>query len=314
VKVGAFFDRRRRDYWTDSYATNPGTVNSPNWGLLSLPIEVIFAPENYGSRKYTFLEMNTYAGEYEATHDTDAYYGMVVHPFTVGGMRLRFAGGVRVEDSDQRSRTALGGSSGGYATSTIHTTDALPSANLTYSPAGWANLRLAYFHSVNRPELREMSDVLYYDFNESQDVIGNPDLKRALIRNYDVRFEAFPGIDEVFAVSYFHKDLEDAIEVALRPSAAYRSPRNISGGSMCSASPSSPAASVAAKARCGLASAPGMRPSPRTTAAAIAVIPPIDDPTSATRVTPRCPSHASAPATSSTSSRPNVVGPSSEPP
>lgn len=222
VKVGAFIDRRRRDYWTDSYATNPGTVGSPNWGILSQPIEVIFAPENYGSRKLTFLEMNTYTGEYEATHDTEAYYGMVVHPFTVGGMRLRFAGGVRVEDSDQRSRTALGGASGGYATSRIHTTDALPSANLTYSPLDWANLRLAYFHSVNRPELREMSDVLYYDFNESQDVVGNPDLKRALIRNYDIRLEAFPGADEVFAVSYFYKDLEDAIEVALRPSAAYR--------------------------------------------------------------------------------------------
>jgi regulator of protease activity HflC (stomatin/prohibitin superfamily) len=48
--------------------------------------------------------------------------------------------------------------------------------------------------------------------------------------------------------------------------------------------------------------------------AASATIPPMDDPTMATRRTPRSPSHPRAPATSSVSSSPNVVGPSSEPP
>ncbi len=59
---------------------------------------------------------------------------------------------------------------------------------------------------------------------------------------------------------------------------------------------------------------PPGEPSPRTTTAAIATIPPIDDPTSATRRIPRSPSQSSAPATSSISSSPNVVRASSEPP
>ena len=66
--------------------------------------------------------------------------------------------------------------------------------------------------------------------------------------------------------------------------------------------------------RVGPASAATSRPSPRTATAAIATMPPIEVPNSATRVTPRSPSQARAPATSSTSSRPNVVGPSSDSP
>jgi outer membrane receptor protein involved in Fe transport len=62
-----------------------------------------------------------------------------------------------------------------------------------------------------------MADVKYYDFNEFQNVNGNPDLERAFIRNYDVRLEVFPGPAEVLAVSYFYKDLEDAIEIKLIP-------------------------------------------------------------------------------------------------
>ena len=64
----------------------------------------------------------------------------------------------------------------------------------------------------------------------------------------------------------------------------------------------------------GSISAAVSRPSPRIATAAMAVMPPIEDPTMATRVTPRSPSQPSAPATSSTSSSPNVVGASSEPP
>ena len=73
-------------------------------------------------------------------------------------------------------------------------------------------------------------------------------------------------------------------------------------------------AATSAAGASGSVSAAASRPSPRTATAASAVIPPIDVPTSATRRIPRSPSQARAPATSSTSSKPNVVGPSSEPP
>jgi outer membrane receptor protein involved in Fe transport len=81
-----------------------------------------------------------------------------------------------------------------------------------------ANLRSAYSRSLNRPEFRELADVLYYDFDEEQNVIGNPNLQRALIDNYDVRGEWFPGVGEVLAASVFYKHFKNAIEEELLPS------------------------------------------------------------------------------------------------
>ena len=99
----------------------------------------------------------------------------------------------------------------------IDETDPLPSANLTYQVTPSSNLRLGYYKSVNRPEFRELANVSYLDFDANQTVIGNPDLERAIIDNYDVRAEWFPRIGEVLAVMYFHKKLTDAIEEELIP-------------------------------------------------------------------------------------------------
>jgi hypothetical protein len=102
-------------------------------------------------------------------------------------------------------------------TSRIKTTDVLPSANLTFMMDEITNLRLAFSKSVNRPELREMANVLYYDFERQQNVVGNPDLGRAIVRNYDIRLERFPDMGEVLAGSLFYKDITDAIEERLTP-------------------------------------------------------------------------------------------------
>ena len=73
-------------------------------------------------------------------------------------------------------------------------------------------------------------------------------------------------------------------------------------------------AASAARVCAGSASAAANDPSPRIATASIAAMPPIDVPNIATRSMPRSPSQASAPAMSSTSSMPNVVGASADPP
>ena len=90
--------------------------------------------------------------------------------------------------------------------------DVLPSMNLTYIITGDMNFRLAYSQTLNRPEFRELAPIAYYDFGRLETVYGNPMLQRALVRNYDARFEVFPGAGEILAVSYFHKDLSNPIE------------------------------------------------------------------------------------------------------
>ncbi len=68
---------------------------------------------------------------------------------------------------------------------------------------------------MNRPDFRERSSTVYEDFVLDELVAGNPALSRAYVRNYDARFELFPAIGEVFAVSYFHKVITSAIEEQL---------------------------------------------------------------------------------------------------
>jgi outer membrane receptor protein involved in Fe transport len=53
-------------------------------------------------------------------------------------------------------------------------------------------------------------------------VVGNPELTRALIRNYDVRWELFPGAEQLVAASFFYKDFSDPVERFVEPTAQLR--------------------------------------------------------------------------------------------
>jgi TonB-dependent receptor len=218
ASAGYLYLKRERSYGIDAYTTDKSHLSSENRTLILDPIDEIFAPENYGEGKFDFLPYSPLTGDYDGTQDLSAFYGMVDTPFGVAEERFRFAGGVRVEDSDQRVESPKSESDSTLQTAQIDEKDALPSANLTYEVTRTSNLRLGYFKSVNRPEFREMANVAYIDFDANQGVIGNPDLNRAVIDNYDVRLEWFPGVGEVLAVSYFYKDMTDAIEEQLLPS------------------------------------------------------------------------------------------------
>ncbi len=222
VKAGLYIEDRGREYRTDSFFTDTGTIRPPNYWIRVCGIDTIFVAENYDARKLTFRIKNTHTGEYDATHRLDAYYIMLDHPFSLGSYRFRLAGGARVEHSLQDVAALKKEGSEEPVNSRIDKMDVLPSINLTYMLTERANIRFSAFHSVNRPELREMADVKYFDFNEGANVQGNPDLKRSVIKNYDVRLEAFPGGDEVLAVSCFYKDLYDAIELKMIPSSDYK--------------------------------------------------------------------------------------------
>ena len=60
--------------------------------------------------------------------------------------------------------------------------DLFPSLNATYKLNEKHQLRLAYGKSVNRPEFRELSTSVYYDFDLGSDVMGNSGLKAAIYK------------------------------------------------------------------------------------------------------------------------------------
>ena len=65
--------------------------------------------------------------------------------------------------------------------------------------------RLSYGRTVNRPEFREVSSSVYYDFDLASNVQGNYNLKPAYIDNLDFGYELYPSSGELISVSLFYK-------------------------------------------------------------------------------------------------------------
>jgi TonB-dependent receptor len=97
-----------------------------------------------------------------------------------------------------------------------------PAVNFVYSPRSEHNLRLSFSQTVNRPEFREVAPYEFTDVVGGRAVVGNPDLRRSLIQNYDVRYEVFPGAEEVVAASFFFKRFDEPIERIIEPTAQLR--------------------------------------------------------------------------------------------
>lgn len=217
-KAGASRESRERAYGIDAFAADASQISGANAAITQWGTGSIFIPENFGPGKFRFVPITVFTGAYEGTHELRTWYAMYDRELRLGGLDLRLTGGVRWEDSDQQVLTRAEAGDTTSVLSRIDHRDALPSGNLTWRASDRLNLRLAYYASVNRPEFREMSDVLYFDFNTFQNVKGNPDLRRATVDNYDVRLEFFPREGEVVAASWFSKTFVDAIEERLIPS------------------------------------------------------------------------------------------------
>lgn len=91
-------------------------------------------------------------------------------------------------------------------------TDWLPNVNIKYAYNDKANIRASYYRSINRPGFFEI--VPYQMKYEDYDEYGNPDLKRAIIDNADLRWEYFPTQTEQIMVGVFYKHIQDPIEYA----------------------------------------------------------------------------------------------------
>ena len=216
VKAGPRLTRRTRDFSSRRFRLTPRIA-----GLVDITQapEAIFTPENIG-RAYEVREETRPTDRYSAEQSVRAFYGMVDLPFT---RNFRFIGGARVERSDQRVDTFDPFSAtAGMITGRLEDTDFLPGLSAVYALSDRTNLRAGYSHTVNRPEFRELAPFEFTDVVGGRAVVGNPELKRALIRNVDLRIETFPGAGEVLAASLFTKRFTNPIERIVEPTAQLR--------------------------------------------------------------------------------------------
>lgn len=88
----------------------------------------------------------------------------------------------------------------------------LPSLGLVYEPIPKMAVRASWSKTLARPTFRELAPVASEEFLAGDEFIGNPDLTLPEISNYDLRWEWFPGAEEVLSASLFYKRLVDPIE------------------------------------------------------------------------------------------------------
>ena len=207
VKFGAYFEQKDRRF----DARNLGYVqaNSSKFSIGNLPIDQIFSQQNINSTTGIKIDEQTNPNDSYNAHNTLlAYYASGNYAFS---KKINLIAGVRVEQNDQRLNSFdLTSNPLNYKNKVV---DALPSVNLTYNFSGKSLLRLAYGHTLNRPEFREIAPFSFYDFVNNRNISGNPKLKNAQIKNLDLRYEFYPTPSEVFSIAAFYKDFKNPIEV-----------------------------------------------------------------------------------------------------
>jgi len=124
--------------------------------------------------------------------------------------RVEVVGGARVENS--RVTVSTQPTIGAPVTTEPEYTDVLPSLAVNISLTEKHLLRFAASQTLSRPEYRELAPVQYREVIGAENVLGNPDLRRALIQNFDIRWEWYPRATEVISIGGFYKRFEDPIE------------------------------------------------------------------------------------------------------
>ncbi len=147
------------------------------------------------------------AGSYNADDRTVAGYLMTDWGL---GSRVRVIAGARVEQADITVNAATQG--GFTTTAQLNNTDVLPSLLINTKLTETQNLRFGITRTLARPEYRELAPVTFRDVLGGVSVTGNDKLVRALIDNFDLRYEAFPNPGEVLSIGVFAKRFDRPVE------------------------------------------------------------------------------------------------------
>lgn len=197
------FRERRFDFSQDrlTYDGNASAFFDPaNIGIL---------PEQSTGTFYRFgnyvLDATSPANNYDGLQDIYAVYAMMDLPL-FNDLRLITGGRyetTRMDVMSQDTSKAPGG---------MDVSDFLPSVNLLLNLSSRMNLRAAYGKTLARPTFRELAPYASFSFVNDFIFIGNPELQRTLVDNYDLRWEWFVRPGEILAVSGFYKDFTNPIE------------------------------------------------------------------------------------------------------
>ncbi len=228
LKIGGMYTTMDRNFEEYRYQlNNSGVPSSLNFTTFNGDMNAFWDPSNFGIvdtlfrpdgsvqryvTGYHYVNQINARNFYTGSSAITSAYAMLTYNLT---RSLKAIGGVRMEQTDMEviSMDPM------VPKGRIDQTDFLYSLNLIYNLSEKSNIRMAASQTLARPNMRELAPFEQFDTKNGFFNVGNPNLQRTLIQNYDLRFETYPASGEMIAVSAFAKRFDNPIIRAFNPRA-----------------------------------------------------------------------------------------------
>lgn len=198
-----------------------GFTGSPgNQELLYSPtLDEIINNDTISPSGFQLREATRPTDNYVATQELDAWY---VEADMELGLNYRLLAGLRGEESIQNVETFdLFRLDADPIVSELESDDVFPVVTGTWILDKWdMQLRAGYSETISRPDFRELSPSPFTHPVTGFNIVGNPELTVAYIKNYDARWEWYYSVDESVSVGLFYKEFESPIEAVIQPGSA----------------------------------------------------------------------------------------------
>lgn len=210
LRAGVYGEYRTRTYrnrnfnmqWNDNDNTLPADFRRQD-------VPTMFSdPTYYGTDRFYLLEQTDMRDDYKAHNTLGAAYFAATLP--LGPVSIY--AGLRYEYDRMEVITNTRSDKESPMSHIYDYNDFFPSVNATWHLKADHQLRLSYGRTVNRPEFRELSPSVFYDFDLASDVQGNTELTSCYIDNIDLRYEWYPSKGETVSLAAFYKHFDSPIE------------------------------------------------------------------------------------------------------
>jgi len=216
IKVGGYYLSKNRSFTENRYdfVTQSGANTNYNGNVNDYVQDDMF---NSGDYTNGFIYVQNASEKRNNYTGTETNYSAYALTDLVFGERLEVRIGARIEKNDIFAKSMNPDDKPG----SLSNFDILPSLNSTYEVIkDTFKIRFGYSRTLARPSFRELAPFSSFDFVGGNVFVGNPDLKRTLVDNIDLRFEYYPTYRENISLGLFAKSFSNPIERAFNPEAA----------------------------------------------------------------------------------------------
>jgi TonB-dependent receptor len=260
VHAGTFQQFKRRHFYRRIYTVNEGDLTGGLYDYITNPGSSGFVDPNlimFNQQDIRNVWSEAYLREdgtgikvYDRTAGSDAYVGTEQNnsgyasfSLTPFDRKIEVYGGIRAEYNRQRIGAAVPPTFRVAQIDEINMPilvdygklDWFPSVNVSWRPNESWVVRGGYGKTINRPEFRETSPFEEINYDANQLISGNPELRPALVDNYNFRIEFYPDKNqkgEAVNIGIFYKKLDNPIERTVTSDRtgihSYRLPNSIS--------------------------------------------------------------------------------------